>query len=161
MNGTATLTITTPTDRDVVLTRVFDAPAGMVFDALTKPELLTRWCGPEGWSLVVVESDLRVGGAWRFVTSRPDGKRIGQSGVYREVVPGVRLVKTEVWDDWDAGETLVTTDLVAEGDKTIFTSTVRFPSREVRDQVLKSGLERGAAESYDKLADVLASMQPK
>ena len=77
----STLTITTPTDREVVLTRVFDAPANLVFAALTQPAWLQRWYGPAGWSLVVCEIDLKVGGAWHFVVQRPDGKKIGQLGV--------------------------------------------------------------------------------
>lgn len=157
MQNNGTLTIATPTNRDVVMTRVFDAPSRMVFDALTKPELLKRWYGPNGWSLDVCDIDLKVGGKWRFVVRRPDGKAIGQYGAYREIVPGERLVNTESWEDWDAGETLVTTDLVEQGGKTTFTSTVRFPSQEVRDTVLKSGLEPDAAATYDKLAALLAS----
>src|SRR5213593_2245886 len=77
MMNTGTLQVTTPTDREIVLTRVFDAPRRLVFDALTKPELLTRWFGPRGWSLVVCEVDLRVGGAWRFVLPAADGKDNG------------------------------------------------------------------------------------
>ena len=159
MKTDSTLTITTPTDRDVVLTRVFDAPANLVFDALTNPELLKRWSGPNGWTMDVCEVDLKVGGAWRFVMRRPDGKAIGQRGVYREIVPGKRLVNTERWEDWDPGETLVTTTLTERGGKTTFTSTIRFPSQEVRDTVLKSGLEHGAAECYEKLAQVVSSMR--
>jgi uncharacterized protein YndB with AHSA1/START domain len=159
MKSTGALTITTPTDRDVVLTRVFDAPRHLVFDALTKPELLKRWYGPSGWSLVVCEVDLRVGGRWRFVVHRPDGKAIGQRGVYREIVAGERLVNTESWEDWEPGETLVTTILVEQGGKTTLTSTVRFPSQEVRDTILESGLAHGATEGYDKLAEMLASVR--
>src|SRR5215813_7984905 len=135
--------------------RVFDAPRSLVFDALTKPELLKRWYGPTGWSLVVCEVDLRVGGKWRFVSSLPDGKMIGQRGVYREIMPPERLMNTEAWEDWDAGETLVTTILVEQDGKTTYTSTILFPSQEVRDTVVKSGLEHGAAELYDKLDALL------
>ena len=97
MKNTGTLQVTTPTDREIVMTRVFDAPRHLVFDALTKPELLARWYGPRGWTLVVCEIDLRVGGAWRFVPRRPDGKEIGQRGVYREIVRPERIVHTESW----------------------------------------------------------------
>jgi uncharacterized protein YndB with AHSA1/START domain len=121
------------------MTRVFRAPRALVFDALTRPELLKRWYGPPGWSLVVCEIDLRVGGAWRFVTRRPNGKELGQRGVYREIVPPERLVNTESWDDWNPGELLITTLLVEQAGTTAFTSTLRFPSREVRDT-----LEKGA-----------------
>ena len=150
--------ITTPSDREVMLTRVFDAPGALVFDALTKPELLRRWYGPSGWSLEVCDIDLRVGGAWRFVVRRPDGKAFGQLGVYREIVRGARLVNTESWEDWDPGETLVTTVLTEKAGKTTLTSTMLFPSQEVRDVVVKGGLQSGATQSYEKLAEVLASM---
>lgn len=152
------LRITTPSDREVVLTRVFDAPRSLVFDALTKPELLRRWYGPSNWSLDICEIDLRVGGKWHYVVRRPDGKAIGQLGVYLEIVPGERIVNTESWEDWDAGETVVTTVLTdLGGSQTTFTCTILFPSKEVRDTVLKSGLEHGAAEGYDKLAELLRS----
>ena len=152
-----TLTITTPTDREVLLSRVFDAPATLVFEALTQPEWLKRWYGPTGWSLVVCEIDLRVGGAWHFVSRRPDGKQIGQLGVYREIVKPERIVNTEQWEDWDAGETLVTTVLTEHDGKTTFQSTILFPSQEVRDTVLKAGLEHSAGDEYNRLAEVLAA----
>jgi uncharacterized protein YndB with AHSA1/START domain len=155
MNG---LKITTPTDCEVVLSRVFDAPSDLVFNALTQPELLPRWYGPAGWTLEVCDIDLQVGGKWRFVLRRPDGKRIGQRGVYREIVPGQRLVNTESWEDWDPGETLVTTILAEENGRTRYTSTILFPSLEVRDIVVKGGLEDSAAESYDRLEELMGAM---
>jgi uncharacterized protein YndB with AHSA1/START domain len=151
-----TVKIETPTDREVVLTRVFDAPAGIVFDALTRPDLLRRWYGPVGWSLTLCEIDLRVGGQWHFVLNKPDGKLVGQLGVYREIVPGKRIVNTERWEDWDPGETLVTTVLEESDGKTTFTNTMLFPSQEVRDIVLKSGLTH-AEELYARLDEVLAT----
>jgi uncharacterized protein YndB with AHSA1/START domain len=153
-----TVTIKTPTDREVVINRVFDADPDLVFKALTKPELVRQWCVPDGWSMDVCEIDLKVGGRWHFVSCRPDGKKIGQLGVYQEIVPGERLVNTESWEDWDAGETLVTTVLAGTDRKTAFTSTILFPSREVRDVVLKSGLEESVGPIYDKLASVLAGI---
>jgi uncharacterized protein YndB with AHSA1/START domain len=158
MTPAGTVDITTPTDREVVLSRVFDAPAGLVFDALTTPDLLKRWYGPTGWSLIVCDIDLRVGGRWRYVVRRPDGKEIGQKGVYREIVRGERIVNTESWEDWDAGETLVTTVLTEDDGKTTFTSTILFPSKEVRDTVVKNGLSRGVTDSYNKLAETLTQM---
>ena len=139
------------------MTRVFDAQRDLVFDALTKPEFLRRWYGPSGWSLAVCEIDLRVGGAWRFVSRQPDGKEVGQRGVYREVASPERIVNTESWEDWNPGELLVTTTLVEQGGKTTLTVTSLFPSQEVRDMLLKSGMASGAAETYDRLAEVLAS----
>ena len=143
MKNTGTLKVTTPTDREIVMTRVFDAPRRLVFDAFTKPELLKRWFGPRGWSLVVCEVDLRVGGTFRFVLRGP------------EIVPPERSVHTESFDDYP-GESLVTATWVEQGGKTTLTVTVLYPSQEVRDAVLRSGMEHGAAECYDKLAELLA-----
>lgn len=157
MKNTGTLKVATPTDREIVLTRVFDAPRGLVFDAFTKPELLERWFGPRGWSLVVCEVDLKVGGGFRFVLRGPDGTDLGMRGVWREIVRPERSVHMESFDDFP-GESQVTTVLVEEAGKTTLTATVLYPSREVRDTVIQSGMEHGAAESYDKLAELLPSL---
>ena len=153
------LQITTPSERELAMTRVFDAPRSMVFDAWTKPELLKRWLGVRGgWSFAVCEVDLKVGGSYRFVWRGPNGAEMGMGGVYREIVRPQRLVATEKFDDpWYEGEALDTTAFVEKGGKTTVTTTVLYASREVRDAVLKSPMERGVAESYDKLAEVLAS----
>ncbi len=156
MKNTGTLKVTTPTDREIVLTRVFDAPRTLVFDAFSKPELLKRWFGPRGWSLVVCEVDQRVGGGFRFVMRGPDGNDMGMRGVYREIAPPERSVHMESFDDYP-GESQVTGVFVEQGGKTTLTVTVLYPSREVRDIVIKSGMEHGAAESYDKLAELLAT----
>ena len=155
MRNTGTLNVTTPTDREIVLTRTFDAPRRLVFDAFTKPLLLKRWFGPRGWSLVVCEVDLRVGSGFRFVLRGPDGRDMGMRGTYREIVPPERSVHTESFDDYP-GESVVTAVWVEEGDKTTLTATVLYASQEVRDAVIKSGMEHGAAESYDRLAEMLA-----
>ena len=156
MKNTGTLKVSLPTEREVVMTRVFDAPRRLVFDALTKPELLRRWFGPRGWSLVVCEADLKVGGAWRWVLRGPDGRDMGMRGVYQEITPPEWLVSTESFDDYP-GESLNTLILSEEDGKTTFTITVRYASQEIRDAVIKSGMEHGAAECYDKLAELLAS----
>ena len=160
MKNTGTLKVTTPTDCEIVMTRVFDAPRHLVFDAFTKPELLKRWFGPRGWSLVVCEVDLRVGGTFRFVLRGPDGKEMGMRAVYREITPPDRSVHVESFDDYP-GESVVTAVLVEQGGKTTFTASVLYSSREVRDAVLQSGMEHGAAESYDKLAELLASAETR
>jgi uncharacterized protein YndB with AHSA1/START domain len=160
MMNTGTLKVTTPTDREIVMTRVFDAPRRLVFDALTKPELFKRWFGPRGWSLAVYEADLRVGGAWRSVLRGPDGTNMGMSGVYREIVPPERLVSTESFDDYP-GESLNTLLLVEQGGKTTLTVTILYQSQEIRDAVIKSGMDHGAAECYDKLAELLASPEAR
>src|SRR5438093_12929728 len=125
MKNTGTLQATTPTDREIAMTRLFDAPRKLVFDAWTKPELLKRWFGPPGWSLVICEIDLKVGGAYRYVWRREhDGTDMGMGGVYREIVPPERIVNTESFDDsWYPGEALDTTVLVEQGGKTTLTTT--------------------------------------
>jgi uncharacterized protein YndB with AHSA1/START domain len=160
MTEPGTLQITTPSEREIVMSRVFDAPRSLVFEAWTKPELLKRWLGVrEGWSMVVCEVDLRVGGAYRFVWHGPDGAEMGMGGVYREIEPPERLVATESFDDpWDSGEALDTTVLVEEDGKTTATTTVLYESEEIRDAILESGMARGVAESYDMLAEYLASI---
>jgi uncharacterized protein YndB with AHSA1/START domain len=160
MTETGTLQVITPSEREIVMSRVFDAPRSLVFDAWTKPELLERWLGVRGgWSMVVCEVDLRVGGAYRFVWRGPDGAEMGMGGVYREIVSPERLVATESFDDpWYPGEALDTTVLLEDGGKTTATTTVLYESKEIRDAVLESGMARGVAESYDVLSEYLASI---
>ena len=153
------LKVTTPSDREIMMTRVFDAPRGMVFDAMTKPELLKRWLsGPPGWSMAVCEIDLKVGGTLRYVWHNTNGSVMGMSGVYREIEAPERIVSTEQFDDpWYPGEAVGTLVLVEQGGKTTLTSTVLYASKEARDGVLKSGMEQGVAAGYDKLEEMLAS----
>ncbi len=156
MKNTGTLRVTTPTDREIVLTRVFNAPRQLVFDAFSKPELLKLWFGPRGWNLVDCEMDLRVGGTFRFVLRSEGGQQLGMRGAYLEIQAPERSVHTEWFDDYP-GESQVTSVFSEEGGKTTLTITVLYPSREVRDSVIQFGTEHGAAESYDKLAELLAS----
>ena len=158
MDTTEDTKISTPTDREVVVTRTFDAPRTLVFDAYTQPELLKRWYGAPGRSLVVCEIDLRVGGAYHFIWRGTGKSDVGMRGVHREIVRPERLVRTETWEDWDAGEILETTVLTERAGKTTLTSTGLYPSREVRDAVLKAGLENGTRETFGRLADLLTSM---
>ena len=157
MLNTGTLKVSTPSPREVVLTRVFDAPRHLVYEAMTRPELLKRWFGPHGWSLAVCEIDLRVGGAWRYVLEGPDGRSMGMGGEYREIVPGERTVHTESFDDYP-GDSVVTVVLTEHDGRTTLTGTVRYESQQVRDAVIASGMEHGAAETYDRLAELLPSM---
>jgi uncharacterized protein YndB with AHSA1/START domain len=154
------LQITTPSEREIAMTRVFDAPRTLVFDAWTKPELLRRWLGVRaGWTFAVCEVDLKVGGKYRWVWRGPDGTEMGMGGVFREIVRPERLVATERFDEpwYEGGDAVDTTVFVEKGGKTTVTTTVRYASKEVRDAVLKSPMASGVAESYDKLAEVLAS----
>ena len=159
MENSGTLKVTTQGDREIVMGRVFEAPRSLVFDAWTKPELLKRWLGAPDWPLVVCDIDLKVGGASRFVWRRENGSEMGMRDVYREIVPPERLVTTELFDDpWYPGEGLVTTVLIEQGGKTAATTKVRYESREARDGVLKTPMTRGIGASYDRLAELLASL---
>jgi len=158
MSNTRTVQVTTPGDRDIVMTREFDAPRRLVFDAWTKPELLVRWLDARGRKLDVRELDLRVGGRFHFVWHGEGKKDVGVRGTYREIVDGERLVHVENWTDWDTGETTVTTEFVERNGRTSMTATMRYPSRDVRDAVLKSGMEGGAGESYENLDRLLAAL---
>lgn len=154
------LEVTTPSDREIAITRTFDAPRRLVFEALTQPELLKQWLGVRGgWSLAVCEIDLKAGGAYRYVWRKANKPDMGMGGVYREIVAPERIVATEAFDDpWYPGEAVSTTTFVEDGGRTILTISVLYDSQEIRDAVLKSGMARGVAESYDKLAEVLTSM---
>jgi uncharacterized protein YndB with AHSA1/START domain len=156
MKNTGTLKVTLPSDREIVLTRVFDAPRHLVFDAFTKPELLKRWFGPRGWSLPVCEVDFKVGGKWRFVLRGPDGTEMGMRGTYLEITPPERTVHLESFDDYP-GESIVTIVFVEHAGKTTMIDTVLYESQEIRDAVIKSGMDHGAAETYDRLAELLAA----
>jgi uncharacterized protein YndB with AHSA1/START domain len=161
MENAETLKITTGGDRELVMTRVFDAPRRLVFEALTRADLLQRWfLGPDGWTLPVCEIDLRAGGAYRYVWRNVDGTEMGMGGVFREVVPPERIVNTERYDEsWYPGEAQVTTVLTEQEGKTIMTITVLYESREALDAVLSSGMEEGVVAGYDRLAGLLASLQ--
>lgn len=159
MKNEGKLQITTPTDREIAMTRVFDAPRRLVFDAFTKPELIQRWLGVRaGWTMPVCEVDLRVGGKYRYVWRGPKGNDMGMGGVFREIVTPERIVATEKFDDsWYPGEAVDTTVFAEKGGRTTVTMTVRYASKEARDGVLASPMATGVGESYDKLAELLAT----
>lgn len=153
-------TVTMPSDQEIRMTRLFDAPRHLVFEAMTKPEHVRRWwgCLGEGYSVPVCEIDLRVGGKWRFVNRHPHGE-VAFSGEYREIAPPSRLVFTETMEPHPEPGSVVTALFTDEGGKTRLTVTALYPSLEVRDIVLRSGMERGAAISYDRLEDLVAELQ--
>lgn len=150
-----TFKVTTPFDREIQITRLFDAPRHLVFEAMSKPEHIRRWWGQlgDGYSVPVCEVDFRPGGKWRFVTRHPRGEAEFY-GVYREIVPPDRIVNTEIYAPFPDGESLVTTVFSEENGKTRLTVTAEYPSIEIRDLVMKSGMEAGAAASYDRLEEV-------
>ena len=150
-----TFKVSTPSDREITMTRVFDAPRSLVFHALTKPELVKRWLlGPDGWSMPICEIDLKVGGAWRYVWRNADGREFGMGGVYREIEAPSRIVHLERFEQ---GEALVTTLFHQDAGKTTLTMTMLFASKEERDGALESGMADGVAVSYDRLEDILVS----
>ncbi|MGN9765601.1 SRPBCC family protein [Micromonospora sp. SD12] len=150
------LVVHAPGDREIVLSRLFDAPAPLVFAAFTRPELLVHWYGARGWRLVECEVDLRVGGRWRFVSQGPGGERMGQSGVYRGIDPPRRLVLTELFDDQSyPGETLITHEFAELVGRTTVTSTLRYATPSGRDRVLRYPMARGVGESFTRLAELL------
>jgi len=155
MRNTGTLQVTLPSDREVILTRVFNAPRHLVFEAFSTPELLKRWFAPHGWSLSVCEVDFRAGGRFRFVMHGPDGQEMGMCGTYKEIAPPERTVHMESFDDFPGSESQVTSVLTEKDGRTTLTATVLYASKEVRDAIIQSGMEHGAAEIYDRLAEML------
>ena len=157
MRDVGNLKITEAGDRAIVMTRVCEAPRRLVFEAFTKPELLKRWFGPRGWHLEICEVDLRVGGGFRFLLHGPNGVQLGMRGIYRELAAPERSVHLESFDDYP-GESVVTGEFSEQDGQTTLEVTVAYSSREARDAVLRSSMERGAAECYDKLAELLHTM---
>jgi uncharacterized protein YndB with AHSA1/START domain len=158
--NSATFTVTTPSDREIRMTRLFDAPRALVFDAMTRPEHIRNWWGNlgDGYSVPVCEVDLRVGGKWRFVNRTPNGEEAAFYGEYREIDPPGRVVFTEIFERYPDAVSIVTSVLTEENGRTRMTATVEYPSQDVRDMVRASGMERGAAISYDRLEDVVRGL---
>ena len=156
-----TLQVTTPSDREIVLTRAFDAPRDLVFEAWTNPEHVRHWWGLRESTMLLCEADVRPGGSWRYVTTAQDGAEVPFTGVYQEVTPPERLVYTEMYDvePFNSGDPAVNTvTFTPEEGGTLVTVTTVYPSKEVRDFVLSTGMEAGAAESYDRLAEHLTTL---
>lgn len=155
-----TFAVTPTSDREIHFSRLFDAPPAIVFEAMTRPEHVRRWwgCLGEGYSVPVCDIDLRVGGAWRFVNRHPHGEAAFH-GEYLEIAPPSRLVFTEMFEEFPDSVSVVTTDLVNEAGKTRMSATARYESQAVRDMVLKTGMEKGAALSYDRLEDLVATLR--
>ena len=160
MHQTGSLQVTTPSDREIAMTRIFDAPRRLVWDAYTKPELLKRWLGVHNnWSLAVCEIDLRKGGAYRYVWRGPDRAEMGMRGVFLDVVAPERLVTNETFDQkWYDGECVGTVTLTERDGKTTLTMNLRYDSQAIRDAVLKSPMEQGMKAGFDTLAQVLSTL---
>jgi uncharacterized protein YndB with AHSA1/START domain len=153
------LKVTTRGDREVVMTRVFNAARQLVFDAFTKPDLIRRWLlGPEGWSLASCDMDLRVGGKWRFVwRNNANGQEMGMGGVFREIDKPSRVVHTEQFEG-APDEAIETKEFAEKSGRTTFTQVTLYASREARDAVLQGEMEGGMEATFDRLDEMLATM---
>jgi uncharacterized protein YndB with AHSA1/START domain len=149
-----------PSEREFTLTRTFDTPRRLVFDAYTRPEMVKRWLfGPAEWPMVVCEIDLRVGGKLRYVWRNKERGDMGMSGVFYDVAVPERLVHTELFDeDWTGGETLLTTTFVESGGRTTVASTVRYSSQAARDAALETPMVEGWSQGHDRLDELLATL---
>jgi uncharacterized protein YndB with AHSA1/START domain len=157
---TQKLTVDTPDDLKIVITRAFASPRERVFDCLTKPDLVKRWMtGPPGWTMPVCEIDLRVGGQYRYVWRSPEGQDMGMGGTYKEITPPERLVSGEVFDeDWTGGETVATQVLTERDGRTTLTTTVVYSSTAARDAALRSGMTEGMEMGYVNLDALLETV---
>lgn len=173
MTHNNTLKVSTPTDREIVITRMFNAPRDIVWEAMTAPSFLKRWLfGPPGWEMTACEDDRRVGGQFRWAWQGPNGEAMAMTGKNIEITPpapngkGARLVRTETFEmgcDAQMGEqhcTLVLTETggpakSVAGEKTLMTLTVLYPSKEARDAAIASGMEHGMSAGYNRLEDLL------
>ena len=151
--------LSTPSDLEIQIERDFNAPRELVFEAFTKPELVSRWLlGPDGWTMPVCEIDLRVGGLYRYLW-RKGSIDMGMGGVFREIVHPEKLVATEKFDNsWYPGEALDTTVFEELGAVTRMTLTVRYESKEARDTASGSGMEHGMIAGYNRLETLLSTM---
>ena len=163
--STAAVKVTTPSDREILITRTFNAPRELVWKTLSDPELLKRWLfGPPGWTMTTCEEDQRPGGSFCWAWSGPDNAEMVMSGVYREVVPPERVVRTERFEIGcppQDGEQVATMVLAEQNDKTLLTLSIIYPSKEARDGALQSGMDRGLEAGYERLEQILTEEQSK
>jgi uncharacterized protein YndB with AHSA1/START domain len=160
MTNTGNLEVTLPNDREIMVTRVFDAPRTLVWEAMSEPELIKRWLsGPPGWTMTRCDNDSRVGGEFHWAWRGPDGSELSMHGVNREIVPHEKVVRTELFTFGDApgGEQLATLILKEESGKTHMTISLQYPSKEPRDMALKSGVDKGMEAGYERLDQLLKS----
>ncbi|MGH3012930.1 MAG: SRPBCC family protein [Gaiellaceae bacterium] len=161
-SGTATVTL--PTDKQILITREFDAPKDLVYKAWTTPELVKRWWNAKRGEVTIAEIDLRVGGKWRSVMIADGGFEVGFHGEYREIVPNERIVSTEVYEgmpqeDGPEQGTLNTMTFAEADGRTTVTILVEAPSKEIRDAIIASGMEAGMQDALDLLEQVAISLR--
>ena len=156
-NGTATVTL--PTDEQILITREFDAPKHLVYEAWTTPELVKRWWSGKRGEVTIAEIDLRVGGVWRYVMIANGGFEVAFHGEYREIVPNERIVSTEVYEGMPEGEAVNTLTFTEVDGRTLLTVLVQHTCREHRDAHINSGMEDGMQEAMDLLEQVAVSLR--
>jgi uncharacterized protein YndB with AHSA1/START domain len=156
--SSSAMSVTLPSDREIVLTRVFDAPRRLVFEALTSCEHLKHWWGPRRYAIASCEMDFRPGGRYRIVQRGANGAEFGFRGAYREIVPPERIVQTFEFEGMPGHISVETLTLVEQDGKTTYTSTSVFDSVQDRDGMLQSGMEEGASETMDRLAEYLETL---
>ena len=154
----STAAITTPSDREIRIERVFDAPRDRVFAVYTDPQLIPEWWGPRSTTTIVDEMDVRTGGRWRFVVRDADGGESGFRGAYREVTPPERIVQTFEWEPMAGHVSVETATFEDLGDRTRVVTTSIFHTTEERDGMLASGMEVGLNETYVRLEELLARL---
>ena len=159
MVATRELNVTTPSDREIVMTRVFDAPRDLVFEAHSSCEHLQKWWGPRRYEIIGCDVDFRPGGAWRIVHRGDDGQEYGFHGEYREIVRPERIVWTFEFEGWPGHVSVETMTLEEHDGKTTFTATSVYDTVEDRDQMLQSGMESGAAETMERLDEYLETLK--
>ena len=162
-NGTATVTL--PTDEQILITREFDAPRHLVYEAWTTPDLVKRWWHANRGEVTLAEIDFRVGGKWRYVSVTEDGFEVGFHGEYREIVPNERIVSTESYEGLpegvseEDGTTVNTATFAEKNGRTTLTILVQAPSKESRDAIIDSGMEAGMQDAMDLLEQVAVSLR--
>jgi uncharacterized protein YndB with AHSA1/START domain len=153
-----TAIVTTPTDREVHIERVFDAPRDRVFAAFNDPKLIPEWWGPRDTTTVVEEMDARPGGSWRFLIRHADGREDAFRGTYREITPPERIVRTFEWEGMPGHVAVETATFEDLGERTKVIATSLFHTTEERDGMLASGMERGLNETYARLDELLVRL---
>jgi uncharacterized protein YndB with AHSA1/START domain len=156
-SGTAVVTL--PTDTQILITREFDAPRHLVYQAWTTPELITRWWSGDRGEVTSIDVDLRVGGTWRYVMTANEGFEVAFHGEYREIVPTERIVSTEIYEGMPEAEAVTTTTFTERDGRTTVTVLVQHASREYRDAHINSGMEDGLQEAMDHLEQVALSLR--
>jgi len=157
--GSGKLKVTLPSDNEILLARVFDAPRHLVWETITKPEYVRRWfCCMDGFTMPVCEIDLRVGGKYRYLMLASDGSEVGFHGEYKEIVAHQRIVHTEIFDPYPDSPALCTVTLEERDGKTYFQNLVQHTTKEARDMHVQSGMETGADLALDRVESIAQSL---